>query len=282
MTCSLFESLRKRRRTAALQRSNGVRDISPGFGNWVLGFAVFLSSMCAYAADKITYQDNILPLVEANCSKCHNADKKKADLDLTSYQGVLKGSGSGLVVLSGNVDGSKLWKALTHSEEPYMPPNRGKLDDKDLDLIKKWIAGGLLENAGGKAVAAAGPAVDLTLKADNIGKPDGPPPMPNELPVEPAVHTPRLNAITGVACSPWAPLAAIAGQKQVLLYNTETLGLLGILPFNDPPGPKAAAGSKEIPAAAALAREAEPIDLKFSRNGKLLLAAGGFGAKAGR
>jgi WD40 repeat protein len=249
-------------------------------GIWILGFGICLITSSARAADKITYQDNILPLVEANCSKCHNADKKKADLDLTSYQGVLKGSGSGLVVLSGNVDGSKLWKALTHSEEPYMPPNRPKLDDKDLDLIKKWIAGGLLENAGGKAVASAGPAVDLTLKADSIGKPEGPPPMPNELPVEPAVHTPRLNAITGLACSPWAPLAAIAGQKQVLLYNTESLALAGILPFNDPP--KSEAGSKGGSASTALAREAEPVDLKFSRNGKLLLAAGGFGAKAGR
>ena len=31
-----------------------------------------------FADDKTTYQDHILPLVEANCSKCHTADKKKA------------------------------------------------------------------------------------------------------------------------------------------------------------------------------------------------------------
>src|SRR2546430_10747845 len=114
-------------------------------GAWGLGFGaslVFISS--AFSEDKTTYQDNIFPLVEANCSKCHNADKKKADLDLTSYQGALKGSGSGAVVVSGNLDGSKLWKAVTHAEEPNMPPNRPKLDDKDLDLFKKWILGGLL------------------------------------------------------------------------------------------------------------------------------------------
>ena len=39
----------------------------------------------AWGQEKITYQDQVLPLVEANCSKCHNSDKKKADLDLTSY-----------------------------------------------------------------------------------------------------------------------------------------------------------------------------------------------------
>jgi mono/diheme cytochrome c family protein len=40
--------------------------------------------LSAAAEDKVTYQDHILPLAEANCSKCHNADKKKADLDLTA------------------------------------------------------------------------------------------------------------------------------------------------------------------------------------------------------
>src|ERR1051326_7132748 len=116
----------------------------------IIGYLLFTVS--AFAEDKVTYQDNILPLIEANCSKCHNADKKKADLELTSYQGALKGSGSGPVLVSGNLDGSKLWKALNHTEEPFMPPNRPKLDDKDLEKFKKWTAGGLWETAKGKAV----------------------------------------------------------------------------------------------------------------------------------
>src|ERR1044071_6540496 len=107
----------------------------------LIALAFTFTAASLFADDKITYQDHILPLVEANCSKCHNADKKKADLDLTSYQGALKGSGSGPVVLSGNVDGSKLWKALAHSEEPYMPSTFPELDDKDLELIKKMDCG---------------------------------------------------------------------------------------------------------------------------------------------
>jgi WD40 repeat protein len=252
--------------------------VSPGYirtrqswkpaSRWNLGFGACLVWILSlefifpcFAQDKVTYQDHILPLIEANCSKCHNSDKKKADLDLTSYQGALKGSGSGTVLLSGNVDGSKLWKAVNHSEEPFMPPNRPKLGDKELDLIKKWITGGLLENAGAKAIAAAKPSVDLTLQADAIGKPDGPPPMPERpLPVTPVVHTTHLNAITGLACSPWAPLIAVAGQKQVLLFNTDTLQPVGILPYT----------------------EGQPVDVKFSQNGKLLLASGGRGANSGR
>ena len=222
----------------------------------VLGFGLLSTS----AQEKINFTDHILPVVEANCSKCHNPDKKKADLDLTSFQGALKGSGSGAVVVSGNLDGSKLWKALTHAEEPYMPPNRPKLADKELEVFKKWIIGGLLESAGGKPVAAVKPGLDLTLKPEDIAKPEGPPPMPGKLPQTPVIHTAHGNAITGLAASPWAPLVAVAGQKQVLLFHADTLQLLGILPFT----------------------EGEPVGVKFSHNGKLLVAAGGRGATSGR
>ena len=221
---------------------------------------VLLLACSAGAEDKINYTDHLAPLIEANCAKCHNSDKKKADLDLTSYQGTLKGSGSGPIVVSGSLDGSKLWKALTHAEEPYMPPNRPKLSDQELDVFKQWILGGLLETSGGKAIAAAKPGFDLTLKPEDLAKPEGPPPLPRDLPLESVVHTARMRAITGLAANPWAPLVAIAGQKQVLIFNTDTLELLGILPFH----------------------EGEPVEVKFSQNGKLLLAAGGWGARSGR
>src|ERR1022692_2448561 len=139
--------------------------------------AILLFAITATAEDKVTYQDNVLPIIQANCAKCHNEDKKKADLDLTSYQGALKGSGSGAVFVSGNPDASKLWKSITQTEEPFMPQNQPPIPNKDLDIIKRWIQGGLLENAGGKAVAASKPGRDLTLKPELVGKPDGPPPM---------------------------------------------------------------------------------------------------------
>src|SRR5579863_3321898 len=189
--------------------------------------------MAAKADEKVTYQDNILPLIQANCAKCHNEDKRKADLDLTSYQGVLKGSGSGAVVVSGNADASKLWKAVTHAEDPTMPPNQPPLPAAELEIFKKWIQGGLLETANGRAVVAQKPEMDFTLKADALEKPAGPPPMPKDWPVTMPLHTEHATAITGLAASPWAPLVAVAGQKQVLLFNSDTFELLGVLPFTE-------------------------------------------------
>ena len=47
--------------------------------------------------------------------------------------------------------------------------------------------------------------------------------------VQLATVCPRTTAVPAVARSPWAPLLAVAGQKQVLLYSTSEYELVGIL-----------------------------------------------------
>lgn len=212
----------------------------------------------AASAQKVTYDEHILPLFKNQCLKCHGSDKPKADVDLSTYGATMKGGSSGLIVTGGDPDGSILYKVTTHAAEPTMPP-KNKLADKELDLIKKWIAGGLLENSGSKAIVVNRPKIDMTLTGAAFAKPEGAPPMPGDMLLEPIVRTVRTSASTGLAASPWAPLVAMGGQKQILLYNTDTLQLAGVLPFP----------------------EGFPHDVKFSRNGKLLIASGGRGANKG-
>ena len=212
----------------------------------------------AAAAQKVTFDEHVLPLFKNQCLKCHNPDKAKADLDLSTYGATMKGSSSGMIVKGGDPDGSSLVKSVTHAAEPTMPPN-SKLPDKDIDIIKKWVAGGLLENSGSKAVVSNRPKIDLSLSAAAFGKPEGAPPMPGDLLLEPVLRTARTSVATAVAASPLAPLLALGGQKQILLYNTDTLQLAGVLPFP----------------------EGFAHDAKFSRNGKLLLVGGGRGANKG-
>ena len=228
---------------------------------WIIcGSLLALSGNPASAEDKVTYQDHLLPIIENNCAKCHNPDKKKGDLDLTTYSGLMKGGGSGSVVVAGNPDASKLYRAITHAEEPNMPPNKPRIPDKEIEVFKKWVTGGLLETSGSKALAAAKPTVDLTLKISDAGKPDGPPPMPEHPLFDPVIHSRASAVATGLAISPWAPLVAITSQRQVLLFNLDTLDLAGVVPFT----------------------EGQPADVKFSRNGKILIIGGGHGGKSGR
>jgi hypothetical protein len=210
---------------------------------------------------KVTYEEHVLPLLREKCVGCHNQDKKKAGLILNNYTKLMEGGSSGVAVKPGDPDGSLLFRVVAHKEDPFMPPSAPMLPKASLDLLEKWIAAGALENAGSKATIAARPKADFSLTKVARGKPEGPPPMPPAtLALEPVVRTARANAVTALAASPWAPLVAVGGQRQVLLYHSDTLELLGVLPFP----------------------EGTPQVLKFSRNGSLLLAGGGRGGKSGR
>jgi len=221
-------------------------------------FAALAAPVSVWAQAKVNYNEHILPIFRNACLNCHNPDKKKAGLDLSTYDATLQGSENGKVVLSGNAGGSLLFKCCKQTEEPKMPPKGDKLSDAELALLEKWIATQLLESADGKAVAAAKNNVQVAVVS--LEKPDGPPPMPGDLPLEPFVKTSRQSALVALAASPWAPLVAVGGPKQVVLYNTETADLLGVLPFP----------------------EGFPAIIRFSRNGQLLLTGGGVGGKSGR
>ncbi|MFP6763913.1 MAG: c-type cytochrome domain-containing protein, partial [Planctomycetaceae bacterium] len=212
------------------------------------------------AEEKVTYVDHVEPIFRAKCGNCHNADKKVAGLDLLNYQAMLQGGGSGASIEPGDTDASYLWQVVSHESEPFMPPNQDKLPEKTLNTIKAWILGGALETKNSKKTIKSKPKVALSLSFAANGRPEGPPPMPIRLSLEPVVRTERTTAVSAIATSPWSPLVAVGGQRQILLYNTQSLELIGVLDFPE--------GIAHV--------------LKFSRSGGLLLAAGGKGSYKGK
>jgi WD40 repeat protein len=243
------------------------------YGRWIVACAVCFALAVPAAAcaaekasakgaakgPKVTYEDDVRPIFREKCFGCHNTDKKTAGLDLTTYSAMMAGGGSGAVIEAGSSGDSYLFNLCAHKSEPYMPYKAEKLPDNQLAVLAKWIDGGALESKGSKAAASKKPKMDFALKG-GAGRPEGAPPMPERMSIEPLVHTARATAPRTVAVNPWSPLAAVPGQKQVLLYNTKTLELIGVLPFPE--------GIPEV--------------LKFSRNGLLLLAGGGHGAASGK
>ena len=154
--------------------------------------ATIAAALSAHGADKITYDDHVLPVFRNACLNCHNPDKKKAGLDLSTYQATLQGSENGKILQSGNAAASLLFKCVKGTEEPKMPPKGDMLTEAELAIVEKWIAGQLLENATGKAIAVANNNVAVAVVS--LERPAGPPPMPGDLPLEPYVRTSATNS----------------------------------------------------------------------------------------
>lgn len=212
----------------------------------------------ASAADKVTYDDHVFPLFQRSCLNCHNPDKTKGGLDLSTYGGAMKGGSGGKIAEPGDAT-SKILAVCMQTVEPKMPPEGDKLGADQIELLKGWIDGGLLENKNSSAKKPSKPKFETALKSDPAAKPDGPPPMPEHLLLEPVVTTARASAVHALAASPWAPLLAVTGQHQILLHDSGTLELVGILPF---PG-------------------GDPLSLAFTPDGRHLIAGGGVPGKSG-
>ncbi len=207
---------------------------------------------------KPNYDEQVRGIFREHCFSCHNQNQAKSDLALDSFAAVMQGGASGGVIEPGDPDSSRLWKLVSHEESPSMPPEQDKLADEKLAVIRAWIAAGALENNGSMAKVKEKPKLELNVAA-GFARPVGPPPMPEGLSHEPVTYTPKAQAITALAASPWAPLVAIGGQRQIALYHSDTGELLGLLPFP----------------------EGIPHVIKFSRSGSLLLAGGGRAAQRG-
>ncbi|MFO0803651.1 MAG: c-type cytochrome domain-containing protein [Gemmataceae bacterium] len=229
----------------------------------ILSLSVFLSGVGPANADpaKPTYDDDVVAIFKQHCTGCHGNDKQKSDLNLATFSALQKGGSSGAVVVPGNPDKSRVYLLSAHKDEPKMPSADKKIPDAQLALLKTWIEQGARENSGSK-VSIPKTTVDIGLKSVVKGRPAGAPPMPafGKLKLDPVVTARRAGAVLALATSPWAPLAAIGGQKQVILYNTDTAQIVGILPFT----------------------HGQINSIKFSRNAQFVLVAGGRGGQAGK
>ena len=214
-----------------------------------------------FAAEPPNFGDHVLPIFKKHCLGCHNADESEAGLDLSSSKAALAGSSGGSVLKAGLPDSSPLYLAVSHHEDyAAMPPEKPKLPDAELKTIREWIAGGLIATAGGKSNLRE---VTFDVSAGSMQRPDVPA-FPESLPVVPLASTNAAPQVLALATSPWANLIAASGHRQVLLYGSK-----------DESGKLADIGTLPFP-------EGDIHDLRFSRNGELLIAAGGIGADSGK
>lgn len=83
---------------------------------------------------KISYQDNVMGIVQANCAPCHFPDKGGNKKPLDSYAAVSAQSDEILRRIQ-----------LMPTERGFMPNRKPKLSDSTINVIKQWKADGLTE-----------------------------------------------------------------------------------------------------------------------------------------
>ncbi len=154
------------------------------------------------AADKLSFSPKAdrttaeaMTILRANCLSCHNDEKKKGGLRLTTRDKALKGGEDGPVLVPGKPADSLLAKVILPDSDPHMPPKK-QLPDKDIATLRSWIA--------------SGAKWDATVLARNPGET-----KPIQLGAMPASYQPVL----ALALSPDERLLAVGRANHIWVHD---------------------------------------------------------------
>src|ERR1043166_14222 len=146
-------------------------------------------------ATESSYFRDVQPILNKNCTSCHQPASKSSGLDLTTYGGFKAGGKRGPAFVAGSPGESLALKFMTGVLKPSMPFGAPVLAAKEIDTIRDWIKSG--------------------------GKDDTPREVTS---IEPTVYHPP-PVITALRFSPDGKLLAVSGNREILLHNADGSGL---------------------------------------------------------
>ncbi len=166
-------------------------------------FATCLAGLIAnplLRAQDPSYLQTVRPILDKNCTNCHQPASKQSDLDLTTYAGFQAGGKRGPAFVAGSPEQSLVIQFITAALKPSMPFGQPPLTATEVSTIRDWINSGAKDDS----------PLDLASS-------------------EPAVyHQPPV--ITALRFSPDGKTLAVSGNREVLLHHADGSGLVKRLP----------------------------------------------------
>lgn len=110
---------------------------------------IFVASLAVGRADlrgalEVSFEEDVFPILEERCFRCHSSEKQKGDLRLDSPEWILRGGESGDVLVPGEPDDSPMYYMTTYEkDDPDYMPSKGKgLSEAEQELLRAWISRG--------------------------------------------------------------------------------------------------------------------------------------------
>jgi len=107
------------------------------------------------------FKDAIAPILNSKCITCHNSNKRKGKLILTSFNEIMKGGENGEIITPGRLASSEMYRRITlpRNHKEFMPSEGKKpLTDEQLAIIEWWIEKRAPESA---LINSLGPDKDM-------------------------------------------------------------------------------------------------------------------------
>ena len=90
-------------------------------------------------ASRQLFRSDIRQIFVGRCLKCHGGETSEGEFSLASRAALMRGGESGKAIDLQKVRESRLLRLIRHQQEPVMPEDGAKLDDRQIEAIEKWI-----------------------------------------------------------------------------------------------------------------------------------------------
>jgi cytochrome c553 len=93
--------------------------------------------------ETVHFMKDLMPELMDTCGRCHNDNVKRSGFSVMSFEKLMKGGETGVVVVGGSLEESRLWRLVNGDDLPVMPAgNQTGITRKWYDNLKKWILEG--------------------------------------------------------------------------------------------------------------------------------------------
>jgi len=112
---------------------------------------ILLISACA--TQQVSYQDDVVPILESRCIKCHTSPDgigyKATGLKMDSYESLMQGTFYGPVIIAGDSRRS-IFNMLVEGRAgnlQRMPHNEDNaLSSEQIEILRNWVNAGAVKN----------------------------------------------------------------------------------------------------------------------------------------
>ena len=100
---------------------------------------------------KVSFKQDVFPILSNNCLSCHTAGGEglaKSGLNMENYDGLMKGTKFGPIVVPGSAVSSTLILLVEHQGHPSinMPKDKTPISAEQIKIIRQWIDQGAKNN----------------------------------------------------------------------------------------------------------------------------------------
>src|SRR5207253_6995838 len=106
--------------------------------------SLFVSTKLFALNEPIDFAAKIAPIFQERCIDCHSANDPDGDLNLETFEGLIKGGKTGKVIEPGKANDSLLVKFIEgrsgkEGKNKFMPPGKKEhLKAEEIALIRQW------------------------------------------------------------------------------------------------------------------------------------------------